>query len=248
MESSCNINGVYYTIKNKNDCIQSCLLSGSQWNEEIINIIKSYISEKNLHHFLNIGCHIGSVCIPISFCIDNVTAIEAYPTTYEHLCENIKLNNITNITTLNVAVGNSEEDIYFMSEEKICPVENVNRLLNNSGGMHIFTETDIENNIRSAILTDKKMKNKIIKLDNSNIENFDIMLIDIEGSENEFLLGASEKIKKNKPIIIIEIWHDDKRLKENMPTKQNEIINYIESLGYVLKKSVNNDFIFEPIK
>jgi len=223
-------------------------LSGSQWNEEIINIIKSYISEKNLHHFLNIGCHIGSVCIPISFCIDNVTAIEAYPTTYEHLCENIKLNNITNITTLNVAVGNSEEDIYFMSEEKICPVENVNRLLNNSGGMHIFTETDIENNIRSAILTDKKMKNKIIKLDNSNIENFDIMLIDIEGSENEFLLGASEKIKKNKPIIIIEIWHDDKRLKENMPTKQNEIINYIESLGYVLKKSVNNDFIFEPIK
>jgi len=241
------INGIKYVIYNNEDCIQKKLLNGTQWNTEVINIIKSYIYDKKLSHFLNIGSHIGSVCLPVSLYINKVSAIEAYPDTYKHLCENIQLNNLSNINTFNIAVGNSEEDIYFMSNEKICPRENINRILNNTGGMHVFTENDIKNNIRSANLTDKKIKNKINKLDNLEIDNFDIMLIDIEGFEYEFLLGAKEKIKKNKPIIIIEIWGDNKRKYENMIQTQEEIINYIKSLNYKLISNFDDDFIFEPL-
>lgn len=239
------VSGIKYNIYNKKDAIQNVLLNGCQWNEEIVNIIKSYSSEKKLSHFLNVGSHIGSVCLPISLCIDKVTAIEAYPDTYNHLCDNIILNEIKNVCTINIAVGNSEEDIYFMSNEKICPLENVNRVINNTGGMHVFTENDIKNNIRSANLTDKKIKNKINKLDNLEIDNFDIMLVDIEGFEYDFLLGAENKIKKNKPIIIIEIWGDTKRKYENMKETQEEVINYIKSFNYTLIKNIGDDFIFE---
>jgi FkbM family methyltransferase len=241
------INNVKYVIYNENDCIQGMLSQGNQWNESAINIIKSYISIKNLKHFLNVGSHIGSVSLPVSLHINKVTAIEAYPDTYKHLCENIKLNNITNLNVLNVAVGNSEEDIYFMSTDMICPVENINRVINNTGGMHVFTETDIENNYRSGCLSDKKIKNKMSKLDNLEIDDFDIMLVDIEGLEFDFLLGAKEKITKCKPIIIIEIWGDDKRNKENMKTTQKEVINYIENLNYKLITNIGDDFIFEPL-
>jgi Trk K+ transport system NAD-binding subunit len=103
-----------------------------------------------------------------------------------------------------------------------------------------------QKNIRSANLTDKKIKNKINKLDNLPIDNFDILLVDIEGSEYNFLLGAEKKIKKNKPIIIIEIWNDSKRKNENMKETQQEIINYIKSLDYTLVKNIGDDFIFEP--
>jgi FkbM family methyltransferase len=240
------ISGIKYKIYNKDDHIQKILLNGSQWNSEIVNILKSYIYNKKLYHFLNIGSHIGSVCLPVSLCIDKVTAIEAYPDTYNHLCENIKLNNLLNINTINIAVGNSEEDIYFMSNEKICPVEKINRVINNSGGMHVFTQNDIDNNIRSANLTDKKIKNKVNKLDNLDIDIFDILLVDIEGFEYEFLLGAKNKIKKYKPIIIIEIWNNDKRKNEKMIQSQEEIINYIKSLNYTLTKKIGDDFIFEP--
>jgi FkbM family methyltransferase len=241
------INGIRYAIHNKDDCIENILLQGIQWNQESITIIKSYISEKKLSHFLNIGSHIGSVCLPISLHINKVTAIEAFPDTYNHLCENIKLNNLFNIHTLNIAVGNSEEDIYFMSNDKICPVENINRIKNNSGGMHVFSENDIIHNIRSANLTDKKIKQKVTKLDNLSVDNFDILLVDIEGYEYEFLLGAENKIKKNKPIIIIEIWNNHKRKNENMKQTQEEIITYIESLNYKLIKSMGDDFLFEPL-
>jgi FkbM family methyltransferase len=242
------INGIRYSIHNKNDCIQNVLCNGKQWNLQIINILKTYIIKYNLKHFLNVGSHIGSICLPISLHINNVTAIEAYPETYNHLCQNIQLNNISNINTINIAVGNSEEDIYFMSCDKICPIENTNRIINNSGGMHVFTENDIQNNIRSGNLSDKKIQNKMNKLDNLEIDNFDIMLVDIEGYEYDFLLGAKEKLIKYKPIIIIEIWNDNKRKKENMNTTRHEIIKYIVSLDYTLINQIDDDFIFEPNK
>jgi len=238
---------IKYLINNKNDCIQNVLMNGEQWNKKIVDIIIKYIKEKKLKHFLNVGSHIGSVCLPISLYIDEVTAIEAYPNTYIHLCENIKLNNITNVKAYNIALGNSEEDVYFMSEEKLCPVENINRVINNSGGMHVFTEDDIKNNIRSANLTDKKIKNKINKLDNMEIDNFDILLVDIEGFEYQFLLGSENKIRKNKPIIIIELWNDSKRKSENMTETRDEVINYIKSLNYKIIMNINDDFIFESL-
>jgi len=238
--------GVQYKIDNPSDTIQNYLLRGEQWNEEIIHILRSYIREKKLTHFLNVGAHIGSVSLPISLCIDKVTAIEAYPDTYHHLCENIQLNRLTNIHTINIAVGNTEEDIYFMSKDLICPIQHINRIVNNTGGMHVFTENDIKNNIRSSNLTDKKIKHKINKLDNLAIEAFDLLLVDIEGFEYDFLLGAEEQILKNKPILIIEIWGDSKRAYENMKQTQEEVICHIKSLNYTLIKNIGDDFIFEP--
>lgn len=81
MSISPKINGINYLIKNETDVIQNTLLNGIQWNVEIINIIQKYISNKQLTYFLNIGSHIGSVCLPISLNISKVTAIEAYPPT-----------------------------------------------------------------------------------------------------------------------------------------------------------------------
>lgn len=241
------INGIKYLIKNKNDSIGNYLLGGKQWNNEIFNIIKHYFFDRKLGHFLNVGSHIGSLCLPLSLHIDKVTAIEAYPPTYNHLCENITLNNISNVITHNVAVGNSEDIVYFMSEDKICPIENINRVSNNSGGMHVFTENDIDQNIRSAILTDKKIQATMNKFDNLEIDNFDIMLVDIEGCEYDFLLGAKEKLLKNRPIIIIEIWDNNKRVLENMKTTREDVIELILSLNFKLITNVGEDFIFEPL-
>ena len=224
-------------------------MSGRQWNAEITNIILAYIQKRNLTHFVNIGSHIVTVCLPVSRHVNKVTAIEAYPDTYNHLCENIIINKLSNVYALNIAVGNSEEDIYFMSKDKICPIEKINRIANNSGGMHVFTQNDIVNNIRSANLCDTKIKRKMNKLDNLEVvDNFDIILVDIEGFEYDFLLGAEQKILKNKPIIIIEIWSNNKRKRENMKETQEDIINYIKSLGYTLVTKIGEDFIFECVK
>jgi FkbM family methyltransferase len=241
------VNDIKYYITNKNDCIQGHLINGIQWNNEILEYILGKIKEDNLKHFVNIGSHIGTVSLKVSKFIEKVSCIEAYPPTYKHLCCNIKLNNIQNISTYNVGVGNTKGNIYFMSEEMICPKENINRVKNNSGGMHSFTENDIKNNTRSSELCDKKIVGKSDLFNSMDIDHFDIMLVDIEGCEYNFLQGGKEKIEKNMPIIIIEIWDNEKRRNENMKETREEVIQFILSMNYEMIKQVDDDFIFSPL-
>jgi FkbM family methyltransferase len=239
------INGIKYYIKNQHDSIQKYLIHSKQWNQPIYLTLLDLIKKNNCSHFLNVGCHIGTIALPVSRHIKKVSAIEAFPRTYKHLCENIELNNIENIKTHNFAVGNSSEKIYFMCEG-ICPVEKIDRIKNNSGGMHVFTQSDIDNGVRSSALCDKSISNIMKPLDSmgKEIDDFDIMLVDIEGCEYDFLKGAKQKILKCKPIIIIEIWDDHKRKKEKMTTTRKDIIELIESYGYTLHGNSQDDFLF----
>ena len=136
---SVTINNIKYLIKNKNDIIESTLLRGIQWNNNIILLIGICIKKYNLKHFVNIGSHIGTVALPISKYIKKVTAIEAFPPTYKRLLEHIKLNKIKNIETFNLALGDKESKVYFLDP-------NHPRIQNNSGGMHAITEEDIREN------------------------------------------------------------------------------------------------------
>ena len=233
-------------IKNSQDAIQLPLVQGIQWNDHIIQLIIKLTKQYNLTHLVNIGAHIGTVALPLSKIINKVTAIEAYPPTYQYLLDNIKINNIDNIYPLNTAVGNNQDLVYFMSETQICPIEKVNRYINNTGGMHVFTDDEIKKNIRSAHLCDKKIVIRNSPFDRLCIEPFDLLLVDIEGSETNFLEGGRQQILDNQPIIIIEIWDNHKREKENMPNRREDVIEYITQLGYHLEETMDDDFMFIP--
>ena len=233
------INGIKYFIKNKNDIIQKTLLNRIQWNNHILLLIAQFLKKYKLKHFLNIGCHIGTIALPISKYIDKVTAIEAYPPTYKHLNENLKLNNIKNIETLNYAIGDKDQKIYFLDESNI-------RIKNNTGGMHVITNEDIKNNRLSSKIYSRKLNNYMKKLDDIDIDKFDLLLADVEGKEYEMLLGGEKKILEYKPIIIVEIWGNKKRKLENMSTSSEKIIDHIIKLKYKLFNKFGDNYIFLP--
>ena len=239
MSEISEIDGIKYLIKNKNDLIQKTLSNGVQWNKDVILLIGRIQKKYNLQHCLNIGCHIGTLSIPLSKSFKKITAIEAYPPTFEHLNENLKLNLIQNIETFNFAVGNKNEEIYFLDN-------NNERIKNNTGGMHVITNDDIENKRLSSEIHSKKIFNQMKKLDNTNIEKFDILIADVEGKEYEMLLGGNDKILKYKPIILIEIWGNKKRQLENMNTSCEEIISHILNLKYKIVSRFDDNYVFFP--
>ncbi len=233
------INNIKYLIKNKNDIIEKTLLKGVQWNNDIVLLIGYWIKKYKLKHFVNIGCHIGTVALPISNYIKEVSAIEPFPPTYKHLLENISLNNIKNIKTLNVATGDRFDKVYFLDTKH-------ERIKNNSGGMHAVTIKDIKKNSLSSSLYTKKYCVDMKKIDDLSINKFDIMLLDVEGREYETIKGGIQKISECMPILIIEIWGDKKRKLENMNTKKKDVINFIISKKYKLFKQINDNYIFFP--
>ena len=234
-----NVNNINYIIKNKNDIIQKTLLKGIQWNNDIVLLIGLCIKKYNLTHFVNIGSHIGTVALPISKYIEKVTTFEPFPPTFKHFMDHVKLNKIQNIESYNLALGDHETKVYFLNPD-------LERFKNNSGGMHAITNDDIKKNRLSSHFHSKKYQNVMKKFDDLPIEKFDIMLIDAEGREYEIIKGGAEKISKNKPIIILEIWENQKRKFENMITTKEDVISYVEKLGYKLFKKINDNYIFFP--
>ena len=236
------VNNISYVICNPEDTIQKTLLEGQQWNNWCFKTVKKLQETYQLKNLLNIGSHVGSVSLPLSFYFESVKCIEPFPPTYSLLEENVKFNNLKNVETFNFALGNEEGKIYFLDSDN-------DRLKNNSGGMHCLTEDDIKNNRKSSYIVSKKYSSKIKRLDDTDIENFDIIIIDAEGTEFDLLSGGIDKIKKYQPIIITEIWNNDKRQEENLKTTREDVFELLCSLGYrydSLGKERKNDFCFFP--
>jgi hypothetical protein len=138
-----------------------------------------------------------------------------------------------------VALGDKHESVFFMDD-------NDDRLKNNSGGMHVFTSNDILTGERSASIA--KLENLgiiSIPLDTMNLDKINLMLVDIEGMEDKFLIGAKQTLQKDLPDLVIEIWNDDKRKKENIIITREQIIDKILSFGYnKVEKIDDEDFLF----
>ena len=72
------------------------------------------------------------------------------------------------------------------------------------------------------------------------------MLIDAEGRELDIVKGGTKKISGNMPIIIMEIWSNQKRKFENIFTSKEDVKIQMQNLGYQLIKKINDDYIFFP--
>lgn len=67
-------------------------------------------------------------------------------------------------------------------------------------------------------------------------KKIDFIKIDVEGFENEILLGGAELIKRDQPVIFVEIFE------ENV----NTVDKTMKKLGYEMKESRSGDYLYLP--
>jgi FkbM family methyltransferase len=148
---------------------------------------------------VDVGAHIGKYTIIASKRVGEngkVIAIEAHPGNYEMLNRNIKLNGLTNITTLNYAVYSKETKIkLFLPDEK---------------SNHTIYNT--------LIPTRAKDGEKFIEVNANTLDNLlqqngisqevNWIKIDVEGAEFEVLKGAHDTISNSKNIAFLVEVHN----------------------------------------
>lgn len=236
--------GVIYTagdtlfvVKDFSDLIQRHIATKGLWEPELIKLLK-YISTqitKNIGkcHLVNVGAHIGSVCVPSAKHFSRITAFEPVKSNFDHLNLHKNLNSVNHMITHNLALSDS-----------ICDSKIVFNP-HNTGGCHVVSDYEVANSIRHA---QNHIKDTVqcVSMDSIEFEDsIEILLVDIEGHEERFIKGAEQTIKTYKPVIIIELWTDEKRQHENMKTTQYEMIQKITSFGYnIVKQSGIDTFIF----
>ena len=156
-----------------------------------IERIKYLISDDS--RVLIVGSHIGSLVIPISRHCKEVVAIEANPKTYELLSLNLRLNDIENVVSHNIAASEKTEIITFF----------LNTV--NSGGSkrapkqsHFMYEYDSPERVEiQAHALDTHLSNHA----------FDLVLMDIEGSEFFALKGMPKILQECKSLIVEFLPH-----------------------------------------
>ena len=176
-----------YCPINKNDLINMTIRE-----DEIIE----RFTPKEGDVVIDIGAHIGRYTIIGSKRVGangKVVAIEANPSNFEMLNRNIKLNQLTNIISLNNAVYSKETKIklYLPGEE-------------------------LGHTIYNTVMSDRaKNEDKFVEVSANTLDYFlqlkgitDVnwIKIDVEGAEFEVLQGATNVLSKSKDItLLIEI-------------------------------------------
>jgi FkbM family methyltransferase len=135
---------------------------------------------------LFVGSHIGSLVIPVAGRVAHVTAIEANPATFELLRMNIGLNDRSNVEALQIAAADNEGAIDFVLSTS------------NTGGSKRMPLVK-----RSMYFQDNPVvvQVKTARLDDLLPGDYDLIVMDIEGSEYFALQGMPRLLARARHLI-----------------------------------------------
>ena len=160
--------------------------NGSYGLDEIARINELITTQSNV---LVVGAHIGSLVIPIAKNCNKVVAIEANPNNFNLLKTNLHLNKSENVTIHNIAASSKQEIIKF--QMNVVNSGGSKRLPKNNEYMYRYDNPEVIE-VQAHSLDEYLDEN-----------NFDLVLIDIEGSEY-FAMQGMEKILSNCNTLIAE--------------------------------------------
>lgn len=150
--------------------------------------------------FLDVGSYIGRYSLILSQRFNKIYSFEPVSETYSRLRKNIDLNQIKNIYPVRVALMD------FDGTMKMS--------LKNAPGTNSLIHD--KNSLSSEIID-------TVKLDTFFFNGkVDLIKVDVEGAEKEFLRGAEKIIRWNKPRLIIEVE----------PENRDYVDRFLKRLGY----------------
>lgn len=219
--------GSFYIEPQIDDIVKNVLKAGFQWEAHNLEIINTYAQKESL--VLDIGAHIGSFVVRLSEKVGpngSVIAFEPQRKIYRELIKNCELNGLSNVQCINCAIGDAEKVVAISKEDQM-------KYPNSEGSWGIGVGDEYVN---------------MITIDSLNLSNLSFVLIDVERSEEYVLAGMVETIRRNKPVILIELQGG--YLIETAPNiireKIIQCISFLTNEGYKVIRVKNHDYLAIP--
>jgi len=140
-----------------------------------------------------LGSHVGALLVPLAKRCDEVVAFEANPRTFRLLGMNIELNDVSGSTIHNLAVGEKEGVIQFLANTA------------NSGGAK---RRPLHSNFIYTFDDPDVIEVPVVRFDDVVPDHkFDLIVMDIEGSEYFALQGMQDTLSRSKHLLVEYLPH-----------------------------------------
>jgi FkbM family methyltransferase len=213
------------------DFLEGTIYTEGCWEKHIISLISQSLG-KSTGIMLDIGANVGLISIPLAIKHKNTQfyCFEAHPRIFHRLENNVNLNKISNIKTVNCAISNSKEKkLTFYAQKQTS----------NMGLSSLKLNPDIKNFEEISIFNDG--------IDNIFIDSSEpvsLIKIDTQGSEIDVLESGMQIIKRDRPIIIFE-FEDSYYLDEDRENSKKLLDELFKDINYSLF-NISKDINYFP--
>jgi len=168
--------------------------------------------------FWGVGAHVGWYSVLASKQMNGtIYSFEPNPENISYLKQHVRINKVSNINLVNKALSSSNGESYFSGEKQ-------------QGGLSETGTYKVKTITADAFVKQEKIIPDLIKMD-------------IEGAETEFLQGAIALLTNHQPKLILSA-HGYK--------KRDECVSFLIELGYSINHIVSDacagDYVFSAIK
>lgn len=176
-----------FLVDPRDNFVAKKLLNDGEYSQNEVRLASRFLKKNSC--CLLLGGHIGSVVVPLAKLCRDVTVFEANPESFELLNKNLLLNKIYNVRTYSKAANHENKSLSFLISK------------DNSGGSKRLPVVKA-----SGYFYDNPKKISVdgVILDNFlKHKSFDLIFVDIEGSEY-FAFKGMQKIFKQSKVLITE--------------------------------------------
>ena len=186
-------NGLKFMVAHDDLSVGRSLRTKGDYGSDELKRIFHLVTDKSSVIFL--GAHVGALAIPTAKKVESSILIEANPKTFRFLMANVFLNNLKNVECHNVAVGEMFGEISFVTNTMNSGGSKREPVLKKNYYYYDNPETIL---VPMRTLDDVCLEHK---------KEFDLVFVDIEGSEIFALQGMNEVLKRTKVLMIEFIPH-----------------------------------------
>ena len=215
-----------FFIDDPADMIKQVIVAGDKWERHSFDLLAEHIVPGSV--VIEVGAHIGTHTVRMGQLAGpwgRVYAFEPQRKIYRELHHNLALNGVTNVVALRMAIGSGETRIIEMNPASP----------GNEGGTGVGSGGDAA---------------ELRSLDSFGFERLSLLKIDVETYENEVLDGALDTIRRNRPVMLIEIMggHDPETASPDVLERIAVTREKIEALGYSVTQVFKHDYIAVPVE